>query len=167
MLKVPVYDQLNDRLPDGNLDKYATQDCGSESVAEVGAAFGFGGDVGFSAGQVRQIIRHGDFNGSGLTTADDLVYGLASCFRLPSHVRNANFTQLKQELQRAVAAKMPCIVLGGWVDPAVLHWIVVIDATPGGITFNDSWGGKVRSLAWADVAKLYAGTYCHLDKALA
>lgn len=165
MLAVPVYNQLNDPLPDGQQDPQAANDCGSECVAMIGDAFGYGGAPGFPAGDIRVIIRRGDLTGPALTNGDDLVYGLSACFQIPSHVRAVNAHIAQLEVQRAVDAGMPPIVLGRW-DGTALHWVVGVGRDATGLTVNDPWGGTQRVIAWADFQKLYAGQYVHVDRKL-
>lgn len=166
MLQIPLYNQLNDPLADGQQDPQAPNDCGPECLAMIGDAFGFGGVSGYSAGQIRVIIRQGQTAGSGLTTGDDLVYGLKECFQLPAHTRTVNYITLQLEVMRAIAARLPTIVLGYWESPTVLHWVVPVGLLSNGLLINDPWGGRRYPVPWGTVANLYGGQYVHLDQVL-
>jgi hypothetical protein len=162
-LPIPVWNQLNDPLPDGQQDPYATTDCGEESVAMIGK--GYGGPE-LPAGQVRMILRAGDVNGPGISSGDDLVHALAAVFHLRSHVRACNAATFQIEATKAINSGMPVIALGQWVSIGFLHWVVGRGADDTGLMTNDPWGGANRLIAWPDVARLYAGTYVHLDQSI-
>lgn len=155
-LRIPLWNQLNDPLPDGNQDPFASTDCGEECVAMVGGAYGFGGVCGYAAGQVRVIIRRGNIGGIGLSTPSDLVYGLKACFKLNATIISGSWAMCESVLKAVIPARRPVILLGNW-DGAP-HWVVCCAVNNEGLASLDPWGGYVRHDTWEDAARLYDGS---------
>jgi hypothetical protein len=157
-LAAPAWNQLNDVLPDGQQDPYATSDCGEESVAM--ALYACGGP-NLPAGVLRMLL--GGPGRAGTTTAAELAYLLA-LFGVKAHVRQADPDAAWTEWQHSYQARYLAIALGYWVSPGFLHWVLVREADEGHLTFNDPWGGQVRTLEKQEAQKLYGGVYVHVDQ---
>lgn len=160
LLAAPVWNQLDDPLPDGNLDPQAAMDCGEECVAMAVAACG---GPGIPAGVFRALLGGPQRRGS--TTAADLSY-LLTLFGVANHPRQADPDAAWTEWQHSDVAGFLAIALGYWVTPGFLHWVLVRACDPGTVQFNDPWGGSLRSLDRATAQKLYAGQYIHIDQAV-
>jgi hypothetical protein len=159
-VSVPVYNQLNDPLPDGAQDPYATTDCGEESVAMVIAACG---GPPLPAGVLRQLL--GGVARPGATTAANLVY-LLSLFKVLAHVRQADPDAAWTEWQHAQGASFPVIALGYWVSAGYPHWIVIRACDALSITYNDPWGGHEQTMTKGTAQMRYMGYYVHVDQAV-
>jgi ABC-type bacteriocin/lantibiotic exporter with double-glycine peptidase domain len=161
---IPVWNQLNDPLPDGQQDSQNFNDCGEECVAMLIKAYG-GPEL--PAGQIRMLL-HG-INGTGITTGDDLVRALAM-FKdrqgrtIAAHVRSGiDAATFQVEATHAISSGLPVIALGDWVTRGYGHWVVVRGTDETGIAVNDPWGGLNRVISWSDVNALFDGCYVHLD----
>lgn len=164
MLRIPVYNQYNDPLPDGMQDPDASTDCGEECIAMVGAAYGYGGIPGFMAGQVRVIMRRGLISGLGTSTAEDIKYGLWACFRLGADVLYEEQSKLQGSISDALNARQPVIALGNW--DGVPHWVVVSAVNSEGWTEIDPAGGIVRGRRWLSVFAAYLGAIVVLHEGI-
>lgn len=106
------------------------------------------------AGVIRAMIPNHQDHGS--TSGSDLV-GVMRLFGLhPVQLPLAPNIVL-QHLQKAVVLGIPPIILGNWVSPLILHWVLVVDALTTGIVVNDPWGGVRRFLPHDLVLQRYAG----------
>lgn len=159
-LAAPVWNQLNDPLPDAQQDPQATMDCGEESVAM--AIAGCGGPS-LPAGVLRMLL--GGPGRPGTSSATDLVY-LLGLFGIKAHARQADADTAWTEWQHSFDAHYLVLALGYWVSPGYLHWVLVRETSPDVLTFNDPWGGIERTLTKATAQKLYAGLYVHVDQAV-
>jgi hypothetical protein len=150
-LTVPAWNQHNDPNPDGQPDPWWAEDCGEQCIAMVVYACR---GIEVPQGVVRAQM-HGP-SGKGLSSPDDLLAQLkrwrfdATSHPLPS-------ADALTYVKNAVAAGRPSIVLGHWVAPAVLHWAVVVEVTPDGVTWNDPWTGGQRGLSAEHWQAAYAG----------
>lgn len=158
VVSAPVYNQLNDPLPDASQDPYATTDCGEESVSMVVAACG--GPV-LPAGQFRMLL--GGTGRRGSSTAADLVY-LLKLFNIQAHSRQCDAGTAWVEWGHSQHARYLVIALGYWVTVGYLHWVVITGCDDSGVTFNDPWGGVARHLSTDEAQKLYMGVYVHVDQ---
>lgn len=164
MLKIPLYNQYNDPLPDGRQDPFASADCGEECVSMVGAAYGYGGACGYAAGQVRVIMRRGSLSGIGLSTASDLVYALQACFKLVATDHECEWGTARQVVTVAYEQRRPCLALGLWDGP--LHWVVIARVNNEGVTGLDPAGGFVHMLPWVQFQELYRSSLVELRQPL-
>jgi hypothetical protein len=160
ILTAPVWNQLNDVLPDGQQDPYATTDCGEESVAMAIAACG---GPSLPAGVLRQLL--GGVDRPGMTTARDLSY-LLSLFKVSNHPRQADPDAAWTEWQHSYQAKYLVIALGYWVSPGFRHWCLIRETDSAALVLNDPWGGQVRTLSRDQAQRLYCGEYVHIDQAV-
>lgn len=157
-LRAPLWNQLNDPLPDAAQDPYATTDCGEESTAMAISACG-GPDL--PAGVLRQLL--GGPQRPGVTSAADLAY-LLGLFKVPAHPRQCDPDTAWIEWSHAFDAGKLVIALGYWVSVGYLHWVLIRQTGPQQITFNDPWGGLERTMDKATAQKLYQGWYVHIDQ---
>lgn len=161
MLAIPIYNQLNDPLPDGQPDPQAQNDCGEECVSMLLPPIRAG--MYMSAGAIRQELRGGNPNGSALTTAGDLVRALHLLGNIPAHERAVDFSTFQIESQHALENNMPIIALGYWEVPTIKHWMIAVAVTTNGLMFNDPWNGIQRALDWNTIHNLYQNDYVHID----
>lgn len=159
-LAAPVWNQLNDPLPDAAQDPYATTDCGEESTAMAIAACG---GPPLPAGVLRQLL--GGPQRPGLSTATDLVY-LLKLFKVPAHERNCPADVAWIEWQHSFAAGFLAIGLGWWVTDGYPHWVLIRGIDNDSLTFNDPWGGQERVMPKEWVMAKYQGWYVHIDQAV-
>lgn len=159
-LPAPAWNQLNDPLPDGQQDPYATTDCGEESTAMAIAACG---GPNLPAGVLRQLL--GGANRSGTTDAQALCY-LLSLFKIKSHVRECPADVAWTEWRHSFEAGFLVIALGWWVTDGYPHWVLIRQADDSAMTYNDPWGGLEKRMGkqWAQLK--YQGTYVHVDQAV-
>lgn len=149
---LPVWNQLNDPLPDGNQDAFSTSDCGEECVAEV--VYGLRGVV-VSAGAIRYML--GGALRTGLSTAADLV-SVLRIDNIPSAGVSCGWADALPLLERQSVAGQPSILLGTWLGGSALHWVVATTVADGVLHFNDPWGGSRRKMAYSDALPLYQGS---------
>jgi hypothetical protein len=155
----PLWNQLQDPLPTGALPAWGYEECGEECVAEVlYAQHG----VSVAADALRFQLRGPA--GRGLTDGADLVRLLA-LNNVAAVVATPPAAQLAAELQRITAAGRMAIVLGAWVAPGVLHWVLVTRADGQGAGYNDPWGGVRRARTWRELQPLYAGEVVEITRA--
>lgn len=171
MKKIPLYNQNNDPLPDGQQDPQHSNDCGEECASMLGAAYR--PNLVLPAGQLRMLLRGNNWQGNALTDGDDIVWILKNVFNIPSHTRRVDFTTSKIEITHALQSNMPVVYLGKW-DGDYLHWIIPFELTPNndypksglGFVSNDPWGGWLHQIDWDTAASLYGGQYVHVDEVL-
>lgn len=149
----PRWNQLADPLSDGTLAPQRFNECGEECAAmEIARQHG----VPLSADALRFLL--GGAARAPITSAADLVRVMALC-NVPAVSRDVAASAIAGELQACTAAGGVAIVLGNWVDPHVLHWILVTRADGAGCSANDPWGGRRRSWTWEAFRPLYAGEF--------
>lgn len=154
---IPSGNQLDDPLPDGAQDPQATVDCGEEAVSDLLAWWGL---PFLPAGVLRQAL--GGWHRAGLTTASDIVRLLA-LFKVPSHTRVTDGATAWVEIGRAVGAGLPCVMLGAWLAPSLLHWRLAVAFDPTAVTCRDPWGGVTVVMSRAEFIAGYRGAYVHVD----
>lgn len=159
-LAAPIWNQLNDPLPDAQQDPYATTDCGEEATAMAIAACG---GPQLPAGVLRQLL--GGPQRPGVTDAAALVY-LLNLFKIPAHPRQCDPDTAWIEWSHAFDAGKLVIALGYWVSAGYLHWVLIRQTGPQALTFNDPWGGTEKEMDKATALKLYQGSYVHIDQAV-
>lgn len=148
---LPVWNQLQDPLPDGRADPQASSDCGWECVAEV-VMWALG--VPLTAGAVRQLV--GGWRRPGWSTAADLVRGLELC-NVTAVSYAFNFPAARLKIDSVCSSGRPVIALGRWVDPSVQHWVAITRSDAGGIAYNDPYGGQRVYRPWEQVASVLGG----------
>jgi hypothetical protein len=155
----PLWNQLADPLPTGALPQYGYEECGEECVAEViYAQHGVAVEADWLRYQLGGPARRG------LTTAADLQRLLALA-NVAALVAEPPAAALPAELQRICGAGRMAIVLGAWITPGVLHWVLVTRADAQGVGYNDPWGGVRRTAAYRDLGARYAGALVEITRA--
>lgn len=148
---IPAWNQNRDPLPDGQEDPYHDTDCGEECAA---MRIYYRTGVELPAGVLRELIpghaRRGETSGM------DLV-GVMRLFGLSPVYKRVATDAVQLLLGEAVRKGIPAIVLGTWVAPTVLHWVLVVGADGGGVWVNDPWGGVRRYIPWGIFLHRYAG----------
>jgi hypothetical protein len=147
----PLWNQLGDPDPSGVLPVQRWNDCGEECCAELIARQH---GVQVEADYLRFLL--GGPRRLGQTTAEDLVKILA-LNNVAAEVQTPPAPALPVALQAATSKGMAVIVLGRWVAPGILHWVLCTRSDPAGMSANDPWGGVRRSWAWSDAERAYAG----------
>ena len=150
--KLTIYDQLNDPNPDGSLPTGRANECGEECCAMV---IQWAHHVPVEADYLRFLL--GGARRQPLTTGPDLVRILALC-NVKARVGSPATGELPAEVQRIVKGGGLAVLLGGWVDPSIAHWVVVTAASINGCTVADPWGGRSYNIAWSKAQGLYGGT---------
>jgi len=147
----PLWNQLNDPLPNGQLPSWRYEECGEECCAEVICAQH---GVEISADALRAQL--GGPGRRGLTTGADLARILARA-NVQSAVMESQADNAPEQIQAATTAGRMVIALGHWLDPQVLHWVLVTRSDKAGCSYNDPWGGRRISTDWHLFAARYAG----------
>jgi hypothetical protein len=155
----PAWNQLADPLSQGGLPAQRYQECGEECCAEV--IYQQHG-VEVSADALRARI-HGAA-GTGLTAGPDLVK-LLGLNNVAAELHTWPVGEAPAHIQASAAAARAVIVLGTWISPTVLHWILVTAADSAGIHYNDPWGGLKLSIPWATFAERYGGQLVTVTRA--
>lgn len=151
MLGIPAWNQNRDPLPDGNEDPYHDSDCGEECAA---MRIYYRTGLELPAGVLRTLIPgHG---ASGATTGPELV-GVMRLFHLSPVYREITGAAIQAFCTRSIVQGTPPILIGNWVSPHILHWVLGVDAGRDALTVNDPWGGVRRYLPWDIVLQRYAG----------
>lgn len=163
MKKIPLYNQNNDPLPDGQQDPQHSNDCGEECASMLGAAYR--PNLVLPAGQLRMLLRSNNWQGNALTNADDICWILKNVFNIPCHPRYVDFDTSKIEVIHALTSNMPVAYLGKW-DGNEEHWIIPHTLYNMGFVANDPWGGYLHTISWSDASLLYGGQYVHVDEVL-
>jgi hypothetical protein len=159
-VKLPVYNQLNDPLPNGEQDAYATSDCGEECAAEIIRACR---GVVLSAGDIRYQL--GGADRTGLTTGSDLVEALRLS-DVPAHSASLDVASAWPAIAQSLAGGKPVALLVLWQNTSTLHWVVATDLRGGVLYYNDPWGGVRASCGKSAFAKIYQGVAVFSDQAV-
>lgn len=148
----PTWSQNADPDPTLGTDPYERTDCGEEccAIVQFGAGLGYVTET-----QVRDAMPgHG---GHGETTGSDIATYLESIGLVAASIAIAPQI-LQLYIKKRVALGRPLILLGYWVVPTVLHWVVVIGYGNDHMFYIDVWDGRVKALHWKQVRALYFGT---------
>lgn len=106
------------------------------------------------AGVLRTLIP--DKITTGGTTATELVQ-LMRRFGLRPAYKRVSADAVEDHLQLATTKGIPPIVLGNWVSPVILHWVLVVGVMTTAAVVNDPWGGVRRLIPWDLFLQRYAG----------
>lgn len=110
--------------------------------------------IALPAGVIRTLIPgHSDH---GETTPDDLQRVLR-LFGVGANAMELDVVDLRTALIGRIRSESPVIVLGNWLDPHVLHWVVAVGFGQGKLTFNEPFYGERRSEPWEWTIPRYAG----------
>lgn len=148
----PTWNQNAD--PDAKLgaDPYAASDCGEECCAIVQ----YGSGKGYvSETQVRQAMPGHEMHGE--TSGDDIASYL-STVGVPASRIAISTNALEVSVKVGIAQGLPSILLGYWVSPTTLHWVVAIGYGNDHLIYLDPWDGRQKCLHWKAARLLYAGT---------
>ena len=154
---IPAWKQTGGLLPDGRRDPQEDNDCGETCVAMVVAAVR---GVAVEPGAIRQAL--GGTNRSGLTTPEDLVLALADN-HVVAHIERVDRRNGWMLLAACYGVAKPAIVLGYWLNLSCLHWMLLVDKSPGQFMFIDPWTGGRHNLTMAQWDSLYAGAMVVVD----
>ena len=149
---LPLWKQSAGLLPDGSPDPQQYNDCGETCVAMVIAALT---GVLMEPGAIRQQL--GGSERSGLTTGTDLV----TAFALNGVSASTAEHGASVGWDVCVAAygqAEPAIILGNWLSPDCLHWMLLDDKHPGYLTMIDPWTGTETPVTHARWAAQFAGS---------
>jgi len=150
-VSIPNWNQLDDPLPDGAQDPFSTSDCGEECVAEC--VFGARG-VTVSAGDVRFAL--GGSSRPGWTTSADLIQAF-DYYGMRSKALAMSAGDLWKATSSSVSSGQPVILLGNWLGPGPLHWIVAVRTAGLVLVCNDPWGGQTKLLVYSDFSRNASG----------
>lgn len=151
-LWAPHWDQLYDPDQYGPADSAAATDCGEECVAEV--VMSIHGQV-VTERQVRE--RLGLPGSDGRSSAAQLAEVLSgyAVMAMPEYPVASG---LRDVLRAQLAVNHLSLVLGYYVGPTALHWVVVRQSIGGRVRFNDPWGGLLREESWVWFLRWYGGS---------
>jgi hypothetical protein len=155
----PLWDQLADPLPNGTLPFWRWEECGEECCAEV-----IQEQHGVSVIADALRAQLGGPQRRGLTTGADLVRVLA-LNNVAAAQSGPGAAQVAAALQAITDAGGSAIVLGHWLGPGVLHWVLVTRADAAGCGANDPWGGRRDTWTWPGFQAAYAGDLVHVTRA--
>lgn len=147
----PTWSQNADPDPSGFADPFAATDCGEECCSIVLFAQMH---TYTTAGQVRRAMPGHEKQGE--TTADDIAHYLEEAGLFPMSLHR-NSAQLKSFLKYSLDRDMPSIVLGNFISPTVLHWVVVIGYGDDHCLYIDPWYGRLDAKHWKDFLALAEG----------
>lgn len=110
--------------------------------------------VALPAGVIRALIPGHSTHGE--TTATDLqdVLGL---FHVAAVAMEVSDAYMRGHLAAYLTASHPVIVLGNWLDPHILHWVVAVGYGNGKLAFNEPFYGERRLEPWDWAIQRYAG----------
>lgn len=155
----PAWDQLQDPLSTGVLPAQRYQECGEECCAEV--IYQQHG-VEISADALRSQLRGA--GGPALTSGQDLVKILRRN-NVAAALHTWPAAEAPGHIRESAAAGRSVVVLGQWISPTVLHWVLVTTADLAGVSYNDPWGGLHQTATWAAFGERYAGQLVTVTRA--
>lgn len=150
-LAYPLWNQLQDPLPDGSLPTGRYNECGEECVSMV---LWRQHGVEVAADALRAQL--GGPKRTPLTTGADLVK-LLNHNHVAASSLNCEAVEAPNQIVAANAEGRGVIALGQWLQPTILHWILVIQSDRLGCTYHDPWGGVQRYKTWVEFRPMFAG----------
>lgn len=147
----PLYDQLRDPLPDGGLPAGRYNECGEECCSMV---IHQQHGVEVSADALRAQL--GGPGRAPITDGPDLVKILGHN-NVAAGIHGWTAAEAPAHITASCAAGRSVIVLGRWLSPTVLHWVLVTTADATGIGYNDPWGGVRGAATWELFGQRYGG----------
>jgi hypothetical protein len=149
---LPSWKQTGGVLPDGQPDPQQYNDCGETCVVMAIAAIK---GVSMEPGAIRQML--GGWARTGLTTGSDLAQALHDC-NVSCAATTLGGADAFQQAKNHWAHAMPMIALGEWLDPGVLHWVVIWSWSPSFVGVIDPWTGTKRNISQGDFIRLFRGS---------
>lgn len=132
----PIVSQLQSRLPDGGLDPANHSDCGESCLASAFRALRF---MSMSPGCVRQSLGLPFSDGS--TTASELAYWWNGVHGV-AEVAERSKIEIWDELGLLRHHGWYQVVLGFWVQPGFLHWVLAYERTRAGVLVMEPFSGQ-------------------------
>lgn len=149
----PWWSQLTDPDPrTGRPDVFASTDCGEEVVSIWTA-----GKTGkyTDAADLRRALPGPRVDG--VTSGGDLVY-LLSLAGILAEAGVLPVRSLKAAVHEDIGEGQPLAVLGRWVSPVVLHWILGVGFGNDAFVAMEPWSGRMAAYRWSVVSSLAIGT---------
>lgn len=155
----PWWSQLRDPSPvTHQTDPYATTDCGEECCSIL--IRGRTGEYTWAGGLRQELPDH---SMTGRTDSSDLVQLLKN-HSVYAERYTTVIGQLRDVVARDIEKGRPCILLGRWLVPTVLHWVLAIGYGNGALLAMEPWQGIVRAWSWHDVQSLATGDVVRLTR---
>lgn len=148
----PWWSQLTDPAGGtGRADIYAATDCGEEAVS-----IWIAGKTGkyTDAGDLRMQLP--GQRSSGVTSGSDLRYLLAK-HGIGAETMAANVAALQGIVRDSVGKGEPVALLGRWLIPSELHWVLGIGYGNDALLAMDPWSGRLTAYRWPVVRSLATG----------
>lgn len=154
----PYWSQLRDPSPSTHaLDPYATTDCGEECVSIVikreTREYTW-------AGQLRLELGPGRTDGR--TDGVDLAH-LLTKHHVPAERHADKLAGLHSTVITEVEHGRASILLGRWLIPTELHWVVAIGYGNGAMLCMEPWKGELVAYRWQVVHSLATGEVVQLS----
>lgn len=149
----PWWSQLTDPDPrTGRPDVFATTDCGEEvvSIWLMGKT-----RLYTDAADLRRMLPQPRIDGR--TTAADLI-GLLERHGEPAEGVQVGAIAIKAAVHEQVALLEPLAILGNWIRPDVLHWVLGMGYGNDALVAMEPWTGRMVAYRWAVVHSLATGT---------
>lgn len=148
----PWWSQLRDPSPVTHLaDVYATTDCGEECCSIL--IRGQTGEYTWAGGLRQELVPK---RNSGITDGGDLVRLLAN-HQVHAERYRTVLSGLRDVVAGDIVRGLPSIVLGRWIAPSVLHWVLAIGYGNGAMLCMEPWQGILRAYSWHEVQSLATG----------
>lgn len=152
----PWWSQLTDPDPRTHRpDVFATTDCGEEVVS-----IWIAGKTGryTAAADLRRDLP--GVRADGRTTGQDLANLLAG-YTIVALDDMLPPRALKAAVHRNIDQERPIALLGRWIDPDVLHWILGIGYGNDALLAMEPWTGRLVAYRWMVVESLATGETVH------
>lgn len=114
----PVVSQLQALLPDGNVDPARATDCGWACLSS--ALAGISG-IDLAPGCLREAAGLSEWNG---TSTANQVLGVARRLGVNAEAATFGSPTLWRQLRRLRNHGRYMMLLGGWIDPTIGHWVL-------------------------------------------
>lgn len=147
----PVVSQLHALGPDGVPDEAAASDCGEACVASVLTVHT---SYLLAPGCVRQAL--GKPRVSGLTTAGDLS-GVLRGFGVDSWIRTEP-AHVWDDMARLRHFGRYVLVLGHWLQPSLLHWMLAYERDRDDLLCMDPWRANLIRMSAMEYETQDSGT---------
>ena len=147
----PVVGQNVAKLPDGSLDPAHATDCGEACLSSaLRACWG----MNLTPGCIRQSLGLGE--GDGSSSAEML----RTWWELTG--RKADTTSFGPSVLWSGLAKLRhygryAMLLGNWVDPSVLHWVLAYERGTAAVSVMGPWGGGYYNYSFSHLEQYGAG----------